>query len=149
MHSHFVPTKRPRTDLPIETHSQRGANHHSVAVEAYDASTSQHQTHPQRLQRHPNHPLSPLPIPYNNFNPPVTPSTTLLGPGPTPKHVTLPALICVLPASLTTLAQSPAPTALACNSIISSSLLTCSATFACPPLSHRFNTGLFGEWVCR
>jgi hypothetical protein len=46
-------------------------------------------------------------LPHKSFKPPVTLSTTPLGPGPTPNTVHVPPATCVLPASLTTRAQRP------------------------------------------
>ena len=84
MHSHFVPTKRPRTDSLMETQSHRGAKHHSVAIEAYDASTSQRQTQPQRLQYHPHHPLHPSPS-LQQLQPPRNPINHTPRPRPHPQ----------------------------------------------------------------
>jgi hypothetical protein len=74
-------------------------------------------------------PLSSL-YTYNSFKCPVTLSITLLGAGPIPSTVWLPLAIWVLPASAITSATSPRLIAVACNVSRSSSLLTCSATFA-------------------
>lgn len=78
---------------------------------------------------------------HNNLNPPVTPSTTPLGPGPTPNTVTLPLTTCVLPASLMTSAQSPTLTALARSSKSCSSSGTCRAILGWPEDSQRLSKG--------
>jgi len=74
---------------------------------------------------------------YSSFRCFVTKSTLLFGAGPTPMTVALPAAICVLPASCIIRAQIPKLIAVACRVSISSSLLTCTATFAWPYRSHR------------
>ncbi|KFX88972.1 hypothetical protein V490_07297 [Pseudogymnoascus sp. VKM F-3557] len=78
----------------------------------------------------------------NEEVPPVTPSTRLLFPGPTPNTVTLPAAICVRPASQTTSATNPAAFALAASSSIPASLLICTAILAWPPRSQARRYGL-------
>lgn len=74
---------------------------------------------------------------HNSFKCFVTKSTLLFGAGPTPITVALPAAICVLPASCIIRAQIPKLMAVACRVSNSSSLFTCTATFACPYRSHR------------
>lgn len=74
---------------------------------------------------------------HSSFSPPVTASTTLRGAGPTPSTVWLPLAICVRPASAITSATIPRLRARAISTIISSSLLTCSAILAWPSCSQR------------
>ncbi|KFY19079.1 hypothetical protein V493_08161 [Pseudogymnoascus sp. VKM F-4281 (FW-2241)] len=94
----------------------------------------------QKRIRAPNLIISPsislLCTHYNSFNPPVTLSTKLLFPGPTPNTVMLPAAICVRPASHTTSATNPAALAFAASSSIPASLLICTAILAWPPRSQ-------------
>jgi hypothetical protein len=80
---------------------------------------------------------------YNSLRCPVTLSIRLLDAGPIPKTVWLPLAICVLPASAIISATRPKLTAVACKVSKSSSLLTCSAIFAWPVLSHRLRIGVF------
>lgn len=75
-------------------------------------------------------PSPPSPTYYNSLNPPVTPSTTPLGPGPTPNTVALPLTTCVRPASRTTRAHRPAPSARARSVSSSASEATCVAILA-------------------
>lgn len=74
---------------------------------------------------------------YSNFKPPVISSTKLLGAGPTPSTVMLPASIWVRPASWMTSAVRPRVRAFRRSSRISSWLLTCTAILAWPNFSQR------------
>src|SRR3569833_1234709 len=78
------------------------------------------------------------PLCYKSFKWPVTLSTILLGAGPTPRTVRLPASICVRPASAMTSAVIPKlrATPMSCNR--SSSPFVCTAILACPCFSQRW-----------
>ena len=94
---------------------------------------------------YPSSSLSHLAL-HKSFKPPVTLSITLFGAGPMPSTVWLPLAICVRPASAMTSATRPRLMAWACSSSSSSSLLTCSATFAWPSRSQRRRMGDWGAF---
>jgi hypothetical protein len=90
---------------------------------------------PRTIQPHGAH--AAFLFPYSSFKPPVIWSTTLLGAGPTPRTVMLPASIWVRPASWITSDVMPRLRARPSSSSSASCDLACTAILACPCRSQR------------